>query len=169
MNKSILRRNIINIYQFIKEYYYIILSPFLIVGFFLAYFNSEIEKDDIKKNLTITYGKIYASSSIYKKYSKRNFKYEFTFEGKLYTGTSTGYISDGVKEEGIYKVEFSKENPWHNRMIFDTEYEQKLIFDQNGQIIDTTYVHKGQKFQNKMKEVIDGFEFKTNEIKNSSQ
>ncbi|MDO5969074.1 hypothetical protein Q4Q35_04570 [Flavivirga aquimarina] len=161
-----MRRNIINIYKFIKEYYYIILSPFVIIGFFLAYFNNQIEKEDIKENLNITYGKIYGSSSIYKKYSKRNFRYEFTFRGKLYTGTSTGYITDGVKEGGIYKVEFSKEDPKHNRMIFDVEYEQKLIFDQNGQITDTTYVHKGQKIQNKIKEIIEEYEFKTNNIKN---
>ncbi|MDO5979334.1 hypothetical protein [Flavivirga spongiicola] len=166
MDKSILRRNIINLYQFIKEYYYFILSPFIIVVFFLVYFNNQIEKDDIKENLTMTYGKIYGSSNIYKKYSKRNFRYKFTFDGKIYTGTSTGYITDGVKEGKIYKVEFSKENPRHNRMIFDIEYEQRLILDQKGQVADTSYVQVGQKFRNKMKEIVEEYKFKTDSIKN---
>lgn len=132
--------------KIISEYYWIAGIPFLVWGFMLAMES----KEDINRNQKETYGMVYGSRSIYKQYSKRNYKYEFYYNGKKYTGTSTAYNSENVKNGNFYKVEFSDKNPEHSRMIFDLEYIREIKTNENGKV-DTTHVPKNQKLRNEMK------------------
>lgn len=117
--------------------------PLLIWGYILGV----EEREDIKQNGAETFGMVYESRPIYKKFSKRNYRYEFYYQNKKYTGTSTGYISDNIENGNYYKVVFSSKNPEHSRMIFDLEYIQEIKTDKNGKIIDTIYIPKNQKIK----------------------
>ncbi|MFI1745536.1 hypothetical protein [Thalassobellus sediminis] len=156
-----LTENYIKIKEFIFEYYWIAGIPFLIWAFILVM----EEKQDIKQNGIETFGMIYGSKSVYKQYSKRNYKYEFYYDGKKYTGTSTAYNSENVKNGNFYKVEFSDKNPEHSRMIFDLEYVREIKTNDNGKV-DTTYVQKDQKLRNEMKKRIEKYKIKLDSIKN---
>tara|TARA_R110002051_G_scaffold192097_1_gene260676 strand:+ start:365 stop:841 length:477 start_codon:yes stop_codon:yes gene_type:complete len=156
-----LTENYIKIKEFISEYYWIAGIPFLIWGFILVM----EEKQDMKQNETETFGMVYGSKSIYKKYSKRNYKYEFYYNGKKYTGTSTAYNSENVENGSFYKVEFSDKNPEHSRMIFDLEYVREIKTNENGKV-DTTYVPKEQKLRNEMKKRIEKYKIELDSIKN---
>ena len=147
-----LTENYIKIKDFIYEYYWIAGIPFLIWGFILVM----EEKQDIKHNGIETFGMVYGSKSIYKQYSKRNYKYEFYHNGKKYTGTSTAYNSENVKNGNFYKVEFSDKNPEHSLMNFDLEYVREIKTNENGKV-DTTYVLKDQKLRNEMKNRIEKY------------
>ncbi|MDO7171909.1 hypothetical protein [Mariniflexile sp. AS56] len=148
--------------EFISEYYWIAGIPF----FIFAIIGVMESKEDIKQNKTLTYGMVYGSTSIYKKYSKRNYKYEFYNNGKKYTGTSTAYSSKNIRNGNFYKVEFSDKNPEHSRMIFESEYERKIGTNKKDKVTDTIFVLKGGKFKNEMKDLIEKYEFKTDSIKN---
>jgi len=152
----------LKIKEFVTEYYWIGIIPFFIYGL-IGVMES---KEDIKQNKTLTYGMVYGSRSIYKQYSKRNYKYEFYYNGKKYTGTSTAYNSENVQNGNFYKVEFSDKNPEHSRMNFESEYVKKLKTDESGKVLDTIYVLKGQEFRNEMKDLIEKYEFKTDSIEN---
>ncbi|KJD31051.1 hypothetical protein PK35_16820 [Tamlana nanhaiensis] len=156
-----LAENYIKIKEFISEYYWIAGIPFLIWGLILVV----EEKQDIKQNGTETFGMVYGSKSIYKQYSKRNYKYEFYYNGKKYTGTSTAYNSENVENGNFYKVEFSDKNPEHSQMNFDLEYVREIKTNENGKV-DTTYVPKDQKLRNKMKERLEKFKIELDTIKN---
>ncbi|MAB47718.1 MAG: hypothetical protein CMC05_03720 [Flavobacteriaceae bacterium] len=155
-----LTENYIKIKEFISEYYWIAGIPFLIWGFILVL----EEKQDIKHNRTETYGMVYGSKSIYKQYSKRNYKYEFYHKGKKYTGTSTAYNSENVENGNFYKVEFSDKNPEHSRMNFDLEYVREIKINENGKV-DTTYVPKNQKMRNEMNNRIEKYKIEQDSIK----
>ena len=156
-----LTENYIKIKEFISEYYWIAGIPFLIWGFILVM----EEKQDIKQNGTETFGMVYGSNSIYKQYSKRNYKYEFFYNGKKYTGSSTAYNSENVENGNFYKVEFSDKNPEHSRMIFELEYVREIKTKDNGKV-DTTYVQKNQKLRNEMKKRIEKYKIELDSIKN---
>jgi len=155
-----LTENYIKIKEFISEYYWIAGIPFMIWVFILVM----AEKEDIKQNRTETFGMVYGSKSNYKQYSKRNYKYEFYYNGKKYTGTSTAYNSENIENGNFYKVEFSDKNPEHSRMIFDLEYVRQFKTDENGKVIDTTYILKEQKLRNELKKRIE--KYKLDSIKN---
>lgn len=157
-----LAENHIKIKEFISEYYWVAGIPFLIWGFFLVM----TEKEDINWNQTKTYGVVYGATPMYKQYSKRNYKYEFYYNGKKYTGTSIAYNSKNVKNGNFYKVEFSDKNPEHSRMIFDLEYVRQLKTDGSGKVIDTMYVPKDQKLRNEMKKRIKKYKIELDSIKN---
>ena len=152
----------LKIKEFISEYYWIAGIPLLIWGFTLAM----NEKEDINLNETETYGMVYGSKSIHKQYSKRNYKYEFHYNGKNYTGTSTAYNSDNVQNGNYYKIEFSNKNPAHSRMIFELEYVQRLKTDENGKVIDTIFLLKDQVLRNEIKERIAKYKIEIDSIKN---
>ena len=156
-----LTENYIKIKEFISEYYWIAGIPFLIWAIVLVM----EEKQDIKQNGIETFGMVYGSKSIYKQYSKRNYKYEFYYNGKKYTGTSTAYNSENVENGNFYKVEFSDKNPEHSRMIFDLEYVREIKTNDNGKV-DTTYVPKDQNFRNEMKKRIEKYKIELDSIKN---
>ena len=156
-----LTENYIKIKKFISEYYWIAGIPFLIWGFILAMES----KEDINRNEKETYGMVYGARPIYKQYSKRNYKYEFYYNGKKYTGTSTAYNSENVENGNFYKVEFSDKNPEHSRMIFDLEYVREIKTNENGKV-DTTYVPKDQKLRNKMKKRLENYKIELDTIKN---
>lgn len=156
-----LTENYIKIKEFISEYYWIAGIPFLIWGFILAVES----KEDINQNQKETFGTVYGSRPIYKQYSKRNYKYEFYYGGKKYTGTSIGYDSEDIEYGNFYKVEFSDKNPEHSRMNFDLEYVREIKTNENGKV-DTTYVPKDQKLRNKMKERLEKFKIELDTIKN---
>ena len=151
----------IKIKEFISEYYWIAGIPFLLWGFIIA---SE-SKEDINRNQNETYGMVYGSGTIYKQYSKRNYKYEFYYNGKKYTGTSTAYNSENVKNGNFYKVEFSYKNPEHSRMNFELEYIREIKTNQNGKV-DTIYVPKDQKLRNETKNRIEKYKIELDSIKN---
>ncbi|WP_299126292.1 hypothetical protein [uncultured Winogradskyella sp.] len=151
----------IKIKEFISEYYWIAGIPFLLWGFILAMES----KEDINRNQNKTYGMVYGSRPIYKQYSKRNYKYEFYYKGKKYTGTSTAYNSENVENGNFYKVEFSDKNPEHSRMNFELEYIREIKTNENGKV-DTTYVPKDQKLQNEMKNRIEKYKIELDSIKN---
>jgi hypothetical protein len=153
--------NFIKIKDFISKYYWIVGIP-LIVYVFIHFVN---EKADISDNKTETYGMVYGARPIYKQYSKRNYKYEFYYNGKKYTGTSTAYNSKNVENGNFYKVEFSDKNPEHSRMNFDLEYVREIKTNENGKI-DTTYVPKNQKLRNEMKERLEKYKIELDTIKN---
>ena len=123
------------------------------------------EKQDIKQNGTETFGMVYGSKSIYKQYSKRNYKYEFYYNGKRYTGTSTAYNTENVENGNFYKVELSDKNPEHSKMIFDLEYVREIKTNVNGKV-DTTYVRKDHKLRNEMKKQIEKYKIELDSIKN---
>lgn len=154
-----LTENYIKIREFISEYYWIAGIPFLIWGLILVM----EEKQDIKQNGTETFGMVYGSKSIYKQYSKRNYKYEFYYNGKKYTGTSTAYNSENVENGNFYKVEFSDKNPEHSRMNFDLEYVREIKTNEDGKV-DTTYVPKDQKLRNEMKERLEKYKFEIDSV-----
>lgn len=156
-----LTENYIKIKEFISEYYWIAGIPFLIWGLILVM----EEKQDIKQNGTETFGMVYGSTSIYKKYSKRNYKYEFYYNGKKYTGTSTAYNSENVENGNFYKVEFSDKNPEHSRMNFDLEYVREIKTNEDGKV-DTMYVPKEQKLRNEMKSRIEKYKIELDTTKN---
>ncbi|MCQ0111218.1 hypothetical protein [Zhouia amylolytica] len=156
-----LTENYIKIKEFISEYYWIAGIPFLIWGLILVI----EQKQDIKQNGTETFGMVYGSKTIYKQYSKRNYKYKFYYNGKKYTGTSTAYNSENVENGNFYKVEFSDKNPEHSRMNFDLEYVREIKINENGKV-DTTYVPKEQKLRNEMKERLEKFKIELDTIKN---
>jgi len=153
--------NYIKIKEFISEYYWIAGIPFLIWGFILAMES----KEDINRNQNETYGMVYGARPIYKQYSKRNYKYEFYYNGKKYTGTSTAYNSKNVENGNFYKVEFSDKNPEHSRMNFDLEYVREIKTNENGKV-DTTYVQKDQKLRNEIKERLEKYRIEIDSIKN---
>ena len=157
-----LTENFKNIISLVKEYYWIAGIPFLVFGFILTMNN----KEDINQNQTETYGMIYDSTPIYKKYSKRIYKYEFYYKSKKYTGTSTAYISKNVENGNFYKVEFSDKNPENSRMNFDSEYVREFKTNENGKVTDTIFVLKGQEMRNEIKELIEKYEYKTDSKKN---
>ena len=157
-----LSEKFIKIKSLIVEYYWIAIIPFFIYGLIGVLEN----KEDIKKNKTLTYGMVYGSKPIYKKYSKRNYKYEFYYNGKKYTGTSTAYNSKNVQNGNFYKVEFSDKNPEHSQMNFDSEYVRELKTDENGGATDTIFVLKDQEMRNEIKGLIEKYEYKTDSIKN---
>ena len=156
-----LTENFIKIKEFISEYYRIAGIPFLIWGFILVM----EEKQDIKQNGTEAFGMVYGSKSIYKQYSKRNYKYEFHYNGKKYTGTSTAYNTENVENGNFYKVEFSDKNPEHSKMIFDLEYVREIKINDNGKV-DTTNVPKDQRLRNEMKKRIEKYKIELDSIKN---
>ena len=156
-----LTESYIKIKEFISEYYWIAGIPFLIWGLILVM----KKKQDIKQNATETFGMVYGSKSIFKQYSKRNYKYEFYYNGKRYTGTSTAYNSENVENGNFYKVEFSDKNPEHSRMNFDLEYVREIETNENGKV-DTTYVLKEQKLRNEMKNRIEKYKIQLDSIKN---
>ena len=151
----------IKIKEFISEYYWIAGIPFLILGFTLAMES----KEDINRNQKETYGMVYGSRPIYKQYSKRNYKYEFYYKGKRYTGTSSGYITENIENGNFYKVEFSDKKPEHNRINFDLEYVREIKTNENGKV-DTAYVPKDQKLRNQINEQLEKFEVEMDSIKN---
>lgn len=157
-----LTENYIKIKEFISEYYWIAGIPFLIWGFILVM----EEKQDIKQNGNETFGMVYGSKPIYKQYSKRNYKYEFYYNGKKYTGTSTAYSSENVRNGNFYKIEFSDKNPEHSRMLFESEYVQKFITDENGKVTDTIFELKGQELRNEIKERLEKYRIEIDSIKN---
>nr|WP_321222402.1 hypothetical protein [uncultured Psychroserpens sp.] len=144
---------------FITSYYWIAVIPLFIYGLIAALKN----KQDIDQNQTITFGVIYNSTAIVKQYSKRRYKYEFSHNNKVYYGTAAAYITDGIRIGNFYKVEFSHEDPHHNRLLFDVEYSQKLIIDNSGKVTDTLYIEKTQELHHKMNTIIDKYELKTNQ------
>ena len=156
-----LTENYIKIKEFISEYYWIAGIPFLIWAIILVM----EEKQDIKQNGIETFGMVYGSKSIYKQYSKRNYKYVFYYNGKKYTGTSTAYNSENVENGNFYKIEFSDKNPEHSRMIFDLEYVREIKTNDNKKV-DTTYVPKDQKLRNEMKKRIEKYKIELDNIKN---
>ena len=101
--------------------------------------SATFEKEDISKNQTETFGKVYSSSSIYKKYSKRNYRYEFYYKEKRYTGSSTAYYSANVLEGNFYKVLFSNKNPNNSNMNFEIQYTQQIKVASN-KVMDTIYI-----------------------------
>lgn len=110
---------------------------------------------------------VYDSRAIYKQYSKRNYKYEFYFNGKKHTGTSTAYHSENVRNGNFYKVEFSDKDPENSQMIFNTEYLQRLkTNNNNGKVTDTFYVLKDQELRNEMKKRIEKYKLEIDSIKN---
>ncbi|MDJ0645732.1 MAG: hypothetical protein QNJ57_07050 [Flavobacteriaceae bacterium] len=137
--------------SFITEYYWIATIPFLIWGLMEAMAKDQI----IDGNKAETFGKVYGSRPINKKYSKRNYQYEFYYNGIKYTGNSSAYISKNVQNGNFYKVEFSYKNPKHSRMIFELEYVQKIMTDTEGKVIDTVYVSRKEEFRNEIKSLID--------------
>lgn len=151
--------NYIKIKEFISEYYWIAGIPFLIWGLILVM----EEKQDIKQNGTETFGMVYGSKSIYKQYSKRNYKYEFYYNGKKYTGTSTAYNSENVENGNFYKVEFSDKNPEHSRMNFDLTYVREIKTNEDGKV-DTTFVPKDQKLRKEMKERLEKYKFEIDSV-----
>ncbi len=155
-----LTENYIKVKEFISEYYWIVGIPFLFWGFFMVM----TKKEDIKQNKTETFGMVYGSTPIYKQYSKRNYRYEFYYKSRKYTGTSTAYNSKNVENGNFYKVEFSDKNPEHSRMIFDVEYVQELKTDESGKVIDTMYISKDQKMNNDIKKRIEKFKIKPDSI-----
>ena len=148
--------------KFLKEYYWIAGIPLFILGFIL--YNDQ--EEDISKNKTETYGMVYGSTSIIKKYSKRNYEYKFYYDGKEYTGTSTAYITDKIRNGNFYKVEFSYKNPENSRMIFDVEYELRINTTKNGNDSDTIYVPKDQELRALMNEKMEKLKFKTDSLVN---
>lgn len=156
-----LTQNYIKLKEFISEYYWIAGIPLMIWGFIMVV----EEKGDIKQNGIETYGMVYGSKSIYKQYSKRNYKYEFYYNGEKYTGTSTAYHSENVENGNFYKVEFSDKNPEHSQMIFDLEYVRQIKTNENGKV-DTTYVSKNQKLRNDMNKRIEKYKIERDRIKN---
>jgi len=151
----------LKIKKFVSEYYWIAIIPFFIYGL-IGVLES---KEDIKQNKTLTFGMVYGSKSIYKQYSKRNYKYEFHYNGKKYTGTSTAYSSENVRNGNFYKVEFSDKNPEHSRMLFESEYVREIKTNVNGKV-DTRYVMKDQKLRNEMKNRIGKYKIELDSIKN---
>ncbi len=121
--------------NFIKEYYWIAGAPFLIWGLFATL----AEREDIEKNRSETYGAIYSSTPVYKKASKRNFRYKFNYDGIEYYGSSTGSWLDGIEIGKIYKVKFSNQNPKHSKMDFEIEYSKKVVENEDGQM-DTIFI-----------------------------
>ena len=154
-------KNYIKIKEFITEYYWIAGIPLLIWGLILVM----EKKHDIEQNATETFGMVYGSKSIYKQYSKRNFKYKFYYNGKKYTGTSTAYNSEDVEIGNFYIVEFSNKNPEHSRMNFDLEYVKEINTNENGKV-DTTYALKDQKLRNKIQERLEKFKIELDTVKN---
>ena len=150
----------LKIKEFVSEYYWIAIIPFFLYGL-IGVLES---KEDIKQNKTLTFGMVYGSKSIYKQYSKRNYKYEFYYNGKKYTGTSTAYNSENVRNGNFYKVEFSDKNPEHSRMQFESEYVQRFKTDENGKITDTIFELKEQELRNEIKERLE--KYKIDSIKN---
>ena len=114
------------------------------------------EKRDIESNKAIGYGKIYRSRHYPKKWSKRKFDFEFRVGNKKYKGTNSGYPSDGIEVGNFYLVEYSRENPEHNRMIFKTEYFQQIEINSVGKI-DTTYVTESEYKPELTDEIENGF------------
>jgi hypothetical protein len=112
----------------------------------------------------MTVGIVYDSKQIHKQYSKRRYKYKFHYEENIYYGSSVAYITEGVQNGKFYKIAFSSKNPEHSKMIFDFEYVQKIIYDNNRTITDTTYVMKNQEFQNKINNVIKTYEYKNDSL-----
>ncbi|MFT5849130.1 MAG: hypothetical protein ACJARX_001496 [Psychroserpens sp.] len=147
-----------NIIAIVKEYYWIAIIPFFIYGLI-----SSIEsKDDINQHQTETFGTVYRSSPIAKHYSKRSYKYKFNYNTKTHFGSSVHYQSENIKIGSFYKVEFSKENPNHNRMIFDIEYLQKIKFDDFRKAFDPIYVSKNLELKKRIEDVIESYEIETN-------
>lgn len=152
----------LKIKEFVSEYYWIASIPFLIYIFIITSNN----KEDIDQNQTETYGMVYGSKAIYKQYSKRSFKYEFYYNGKKYTGTSTAYDSKNVQNGDFYKVQFSDKNPENSRMIFDSAYVQRLKTDLDGKVTDTIYFLKGQIQRNEIKNIIEKYEYNIDSLNN---
>jgi len=119
----------------ILKYYWVAVIPLAILGFFAAV----VEDHEIKKHPATTYGTVYFTRPVYKKPSKRYYDYEFVYKGTVYRGSSMEYLSENIDNGKIYKVEFSDQNPKHNRMVFDMEYSMQLKPNGAG-MFDTTYI-----------------------------
>ncbi|WP_298507035.1 hypothetical protein [uncultured Maribacter sp.] len=128
-----------NTWPIIKEYYWIAFIPVAI----FAFFSSQAEKEDIDKNKSIAYGLVTRSVPLAKKFSKRSYHYTFNVDGKKYSGSSIGWISDNIDDGNYYPVEFSTKNPKHNRMDFEIEYSYVVNINNSGKI-DTTYIPKSE-------------------------
>ncbi|CAM4320425.1 hypothetical protein [Zobellia nedashkovskayae] len=126
-------------WSIIKEYYWIAFVPVVI----FAFFSSQAEKEDIDKNRSIAYGLVTRSVPLAKKFSKRSYHYTFNVDGKEYSGSSTGWISDNIDDGNYYPVEFSIKNPEHNRMDFEIEYSYVVAINDSGKM-DTTYIPKSE-------------------------
>lgn len=139
VNKIDLKLNWFEIYSkiksTIKKYYWIAGIPLLVFGFFA----SESEKHEIKQHRSETYGTVYFTRPVYNKPSKRYYDYEFTYNGSIYRGSSMEYLSKKIGNGKIYIVEFSNQNPKHNRMIFETEYSMQIHSNPSGKI-DTIFI-----------------------------
>lgn len=155
------KKHYIKIKAFISKYYWVAGMPFIIWGLLRS-----LQKEEaITQNKTETFGMVYSSTPIYKQYSKRNYKYEFYYNGKKYTGSSSAYNSKTIENGNFYKVEFSEKNPEYNRMIFDLEYIRQIHTNANGKL-DTIYIQKSEKFKDAIKKRIEKYKIKPDSLKN---
>lgn len=119
----------------IQRYYWVAGIPLVILGFFAAV----VEDHEIENHQAKTYGTVYFTRPVYKKPSKRYYDYEFVYKGTVYYGSSMEYLSKNIDNGKIYIVEFSDQNPKHNRIVFDLEYSMQLKPNDAG-MFDTTYI-----------------------------
>ena len=142
----------------IKTYWWLAVLPLFIYGVI----SSITSKHDINQNQTDTFGEVQSSSPILRQPSKRSYKYTFIFKNKTYSGTSAEYLSKRIAIGDFYKVEFSNKNPEHSRMLFNVEYIQDFKYDNFGKVTDTIYIEKNHELKQRMNDLMEQAEFKTN-------
>lgn len=138
-NKKHVNEFLTTTWSVIKQFSIVAFAPVILI----AYFSSQQEEEDIEKNKSLTYGIVTRSTPLVKKFSKRIYHYKFNVNGKTYSGSSTGWISDNINYGNYYPVEFSTKNPEHNRIDFKIEYSYVVETTESGKI-DTTYIPKSE-------------------------
>ncbi|WP_282162991.1 hypothetical protein [Ulvibacterium marinum] len=127
------------IIRFIKKHYWIAMIPVAI----FAFISLEEEKKDIDQNKSITYGVVKRSRPIAKQFSKRHYDYDFYVNGQKFSGSSIGWLSDGINQGNYYVVEYSIKNPEHSRMDFEIQYSLVVETNELGKK-DTTYIRTSE-------------------------
>ncbi|WOI22697.1 hypothetical protein [Nonlabens ulvanivorans] len=123
------------IWKTLKNYYWLLVIPV----FVFLYFKTLQNERELDNSFKFTFARVNYTSSVYKKYSKRSYHYEFFVEGKKYVGSSSAYISDDIKIGNFYQVKFASNDPGNNKIDFTTQYYQ-IISGFESKKIDTSYI-----------------------------
>ncbi len=128
-----------NFVQYLEKYSWIIGVVILSYGLWVVV----QVKWELQTNKSETYGVIYGTTPIFRgRFNKSLYKYEFSYKGKKYFGTSAKHSAERLQNGSFFRVEFSKENPNNNEIFFDIEYVRKIEHNKNEKITDTTYIPK---------------------------